>query len=282
MVQKVWLITGIARGLGHALAKAVLAGGDLVIGTTRSGEQPVGLAADNLTVLPLEMTDRDQIARTITAAFACHGPLDVIVNNAGYGLLGSIEASTPGEADHVFAVNFFGPLALIRAALPRLREQRRGHIVNISSIAGIAPTPGAGLYAATKSALDSMSYSLAQEVAPFGIWVTVVNPGAFRTEFLSNRSVLRTSRSIDDYAVTSGRAVDGLLTRDGRQLGDPDRGATAIMEAVESDEPPLNLVLGSDALDRARGRLDRFEEDLIRWESLTLSTDFTTQTGANR
>jgi NAD(P)-dependent dehydrogenase (short-subunit alcohol dehydrogenase family) len=275
MVQKVWLMTGIARGLGHALAKAVSARGDLVIGTTRRGEQPVGFAADNLTVLPLEMTDRDQIAHTAAAAFARHGRLDVIVNNAGYGLLGSIEASTPDEADHVFAVNFFGPLALIRAVLPRLREQRRGHIVNISSIAGVAPTPGAGLYAATKSALDGLSYSLAQEVAPFGIWVTVVNPGSFRTEFLSNRSVLRTSRSIDDYAVTSGRAVDGLLTKDGQQLGDPDRGATAIMEAVESDDPPLNLVLGSDALDRARGRIDRFEEDLIRWESLTLSTNFT-------
>jgi NAD(P)-dependent dehydrogenase (short-subunit alcohol dehydrogenase family) len=282
MVQKVWLITGITRGLGHALAKAALARGDLVIGTTRCGEQPVGLADDKLTVLPLEMTDRDQISRTAAAAFARHGRLDVIVNNAGYGLLGSIEASTPDEADHVFAVNFFGPLALIRAALPRLREQRRGHIVNISSIAGVAPTPGAGLYAATKSALDGLSYSLAQEVAPFGIWVTVVNPGSFRTEFLSNRSVLHTSRSIDDYAVTSGRAIDGLLTRDGQQLGDPYRGATAIMEAVESDEPPLNLVLGSDALDRARGRLDRFEEDLIRWESLTLSTDFTVSTGANR
>ena len=233
MVQKVWFMTGIARGLGHALAKAVLAGGDLVIGTTRRGEQPVGLAADNLTVLPLEMTDRDQIARTAAAAFARHGRLDVIVNNAGYGLLGPIEASTPAEADHVFAVNFFGPLAVIRAALPRLREQRRGHIVNISSIAGIAPTPGAGLYAATKSALEGLSYSLAQEVAPFGIWVTAVNPGSFRTEFLSTRSVLRTSRSIDDYAVTSGRAVDGLLSKDGLQLGDPDRGATAIMEAVE-------------------------------------------------
>ncbi|WP_375784609.1 oxidoreductase [Bradyrhizobium sp. Pha-3] len=282
MAQKVWLITGIGRGLGRALAKAALARGDLVIGTTRRGEQPTGLAADELTILPLEMTDRDQIAHTAAGAFARHGRLDVIVNNAGYGLLGSIEASTPAEVDRVFAVNFFGPLALIRAALPRLRAQRCGHIVNISSIAGVAPTPGAGLYAATKSALDGMSYSLAQEVAPFGIWVTVVNPGAFRTEFLSNRSVLRTSRSIDDYAGTSGRAVDGLLTKDGRQLGDPDRGATALMEAVESDEPPLNLVLGSDALDRARGRLDRFEEDLIRWESLTLSTDFTTQTGATR
>lgn len=275
MAHKVWFITGISRGIGRSLAKAALAKGDMVIGTTRSGEAPAGLAATNLTVLPLEMTDHDQVARTAAVAHARYGRLDVIVNNAGYGLLGSIEASTPIEADHIFSANFFGPLTLIRAALPLLREQRQGHIVNISSIAGIAPTPGAGIYAATKSALAAMSYSLAQEVAPFGIWVTVVNPGSFRTEFLSRQSIIRTQKSIDDYAATSGRAVDGLLTRSGQQLGDPDRGAAAIIEAVESDEPPLNLVLGSDALDRAKMRLDRFEEDLARWERLTLSTDFT-------
>ncbi|MGL5164881.1 MAG: oxidoreductase [Afipia sp.] len=275
MAQKIWFITGISRGIGRSLARAALAKGDVVIGTTRSGEAPAGLTAKNLTVLPLEMTDHDQVARTAAVAHARYGRLDVIVNNAGYGLLGSIEASTRVEADHIFSANFFGPLALIRAALPLLREQRQGHIVNISSIAGIAPTPGAGIYAATKSALEAMSYSLAQEVAPFGIWVTVVNPGSFRTEFLSRRSVVRTQKSIDDYAATSGRAVDGLLTRSGQQLGDPDRGAAAIIEAVESDEPPLNLVLGSDALDRAKMRLDRFEEDLARWERLTLSTDFT-------
>jgi NAD(P)-dependent dehydrogenase (short-subunit alcohol dehydrogenase family) len=186
------------------------------------------------------------------------------------------EASTPQETEHVFAVNFFGPLNLLRAALPFLREQRRGHIVNVSSIAGIAPAAGLGLYAATKFALEGLSQSLAQEVAPLGIWVTLVEPGAFRTDFLSNQSIRRTAASIEDYAATSSRAVDGLLTRNGQQLGDPDRGAAAIIEAVEADEPPLNLLLGSDALARARARLDHLKDDVDRWESITLSTDFAT------
>jgi NAD(P)-dependent dehydrogenase (short-subunit alcohol dehydrogenase family) len=274
MHQKVWLLTGISRGLGLSLVKAVLAKGDIVIGTTRNGEPPADVVSDNLAILPLQVTDRDQVARTVEAANARHGRLDVIVNNAGYGLLGPIEAATPEEVDHVFAVNFFGPLSLIRAALPLLREQRRGHIVNISSIAGIAPMAGSGLYAAAKFALEGLSQSLAQEVAPLGIWVTLVEPGAFRTDFLSKHSIRRTDGSIDDYAATSGRVIDGLMTRSGQQLGDPDRGASAIIEAIEADEPPLNLVLGSDALSRAKARLERFEEDLHRWENLTLSTDF--------
>lgn len=274
MARKVWLVTGVSRGLGRALAKAILAKGDVVIGTTRTGEPPAGIVSDDLFVLPLDVTNRDQVARAVETAHARHGRLDVIVNNAGYGLLGPIEAATPGEAKDVFAVNFFGPLALIQAVLPLLRDQRRGHIVNISSIAGIAPTAGSGLYAAAKFALEGLSQSLAQEVAPFGIWVTLVEPGAFRTDFLSEQSIRRTHGNIDDYAATSGRAVDGLLTKDGRQPGDPDRAAAAIIEAVEADEPPLNLLLGSDALNRARTRLDRFDEDLARWESLTLGTDF--------
>jgi len=275
MARKIWLITGISSGLGHALAQAVLARGDLVIGTTRNGESPAGPGCENLTVLPLEMADEGQITRQVEAAFGRHGRLDVIVNNAGYGLLGSVESASEDEVKQVFAVNFFGPLALIKAALPYLRAQNSGHIVNISSVQAIAATPGAGLYAATKAALDAISYSLAQEVAPFGIWVSLVQPGAFRTAFLSDNSVRRTVRNIDDYAATSGRAVDGLLTRSGQQLGDPRRGAKAIIEAVDADEPPLNLLLGSDALTRTKTRLDRFDEDIRRWESLTLSTDFT-------
>jgi NAD(P)-dependent dehydrogenase (short-subunit alcohol dehydrogenase family) len=275
MAQKVWFITGVSRGLGLALANAVLAKGDLVIGTTRNGEPPAGLTTGGATILPLEVTDGVQVAKVVEAAHGRYGRLDVLVNNAGYGLLGPVEATTPEEADHVFAVNFFGPLNLIRAALPLLRGQRRSHIVNISSIAGIAPMGGSGLYAAAKFALEGLSQSLAQEVAPFGIWVTLVEPGAFRTDFLSRHSIRRAGGMIDEYAATSGRAVDGLLARNGAQPGDPDRGAAAIIEAVEADEPPLNLVLGSDALRRAKARLDRFEDDLMRWESITLSTDFT-------
>jgi len=274
-MPKVWFISGISRGLGFSLAKAVLAGGGLVIGTTRDGQAPTGLASDNLSVLPLELTDRQQIRHVVAAAHGRHGRLDVIVNNAGYGLLGPIEATAPEQADRVFAVNFFGPLEIIKSALPLLRSQRSGHIVNISSIAGIAPTPGAGLYAATKFALEGLSQSLAQEVAPFGIWVTVVEPGSFRTDFLSSQSIrLMEEHAIDDYAATSGQAITGLLSKSGRQLGDPDRGAAAIIEAVEADEPPLNLLLGSDALARAKARLDRFDKDLMRWERVTLATDF--------
>jgi NAD(P)-dependent dehydrogenase (short-subunit alcohol dehydrogenase family) len=274
-MPKIWLITGISRGLGGSLAKAVLAKGDAVIGTTRDGRAPAGLNSENLVVLPLELTDRDQIRRTVVEAHGHHGRLDVIVNNAGYGLLGPIEATTPEQADHVFAVNFFGPLEIIRSVLPILRKQRGGHIVNISSIAGIAPTPGAGLYAATKFALEGLSQSLAQEIAPFGIWVTVVEPGAFRTDFLTTQSIrLTEEHAVDEYAATSGQAISGLLSRSGRQLGDPDRGAAAILEAVDADEPPLNLLLGSDALARAKARLDRFDEDLARWESVSLATDF--------
>jgi NAD(P)-dependent dehydrogenase (short-subunit alcohol dehydrogenase family) len=273
-MTKVWFITGIARGLGLALARAVLARGDHLVGTTRDGSTPDGLEHERLKVLPLEMTDMAGIEQTVAAAVACHGRLDVVVNNAGYGLLGAVETANAGQVEHLFAVNFFGPLRVIQAVLPTLRTQRRGHIVNITSIASFAPTPGAGLYAASKFALDGLSQVLAQEVAPLGIWVTVVAPGAFRTDFLSTHSLRRTEGGIDDYAATSEHNVGSLLSRAGRQLGDPDAGARAILEAVDADEPPIHLLLGSDALARARSRLDRFEEDLRRWESVSRSTDF--------
>jgi NAD(P)-dependent dehydrogenase (short-subunit alcohol dehydrogenase family) len=273
MPWKVWLITGIARGLGRALAEAVLGRGDIVIGTTRNGMPPAELRNENLTVLPLELSSPDQIARAVEAASQAYGCLDVIVNNAGYGLLGPIEVTSPDEVKNIFAVNFFGPLTLIQAVLPILREQRQGHIVNISSIAGIAPAPGSGIYAATKFALEGLSLSLAQEVAPFGIWVTLVEPGALQTEFLSQRSIKRTAVNLDEYAATSGRALDGLLPRPGQPLGDPARAAAAIIEAVEADEPPVNLILGSDALNRAYVRLNRFEQDLAGWESVSVSTN---------
>lgn len=274
MKPKIWLITGVSRGLGAALAAAALARGDVVVGTTRDGATPSGLASDRLSVLPLEITDRAQSRRVVAEAHSLHGRLDVVVNNAGYGLLGSIEASTPEEAEHLFAVNFFGPLNVIQAALPLLRAQRSGHIVNLSSVATLAPMAGSGLYAAAKSAIEGLSQSLAQEAAPSGIWVTAVEPGAFRTDFLAKTSIRRSARTIDDYAATSGRAVDGLLTKHGTQLGDPARGAAAIVEAVYADEPPQNLVLGSDAIQRTRARLARFEDDLARWESVGLGTDF--------
>ncbi|PTQ07854.1 short-chain dehydrogenase [Sphingomonas oleivorans] len=274
MTNRVWFITGISRGLGYALAHAALEHGDQVIGTTRSGRVPDGLPAHNLDVLPLEAGDPTSIEHAFASAYALHDRIDVLVNNAGYGLLGPVETASDQEVRDIFNINLFAPLAIIRHALPKMRDQGRGHIINISSIAGIAPAPGSGIYAGTKAALSAISYALAQELAPFGLWVTSVEPGSFRTDFLSSRSVLRTGSNVDDYAATSGRAVDGLLTKDGKQAGDPRRGALAILEAVNADEPPLDLLLGSDALQRAQTRLDRFDDDLRRWEDVSRGTDF--------
>ena len=208
-------------------------------------------------------------------AHALHGRLDVIVNNAGYGLLGAIEEAGAAEVRRVFDVNFFGSLQVIQAALPFLRAQRRGHIVNISSIAGLAPLSGSGIYAATKFALEGLSESLAQEVGPLGIRVTLVEPGAFRTDFLSERSIRNAAGSIAAYAQTSGNTVRHLHEIAGKQPGNPILAARAIIEAVEAKEPPLHLVLGSDALRRARAKFQRLSEEVDRWERVSLSTDFT-------
>ena len=272
--QQVWFITGISRGLGESLARAVLAAGDTVIGTTRSGEVDWGQNHPKLTVMPLELTDTEAIRRTVSGAYALHGRLDVVLNNAGYGLLGAIEEASAEETRHVFAVNLFGPLAVMAAALPFLRRQRGGHIVNISSIAGLAPMAGSGLYAAAKFALEGASEALAQEVAPFGIKVTLVEPGAFRTEFLSTASIRRSENRIGDYDGTAGKNVDYLATIAGKQAGDPERGAEAIMAAVEAERPPLHLVLGTDALRRTREKLATLSGELDVWQQVSVSTDY--------
>jgi NAD(P)-dependent dehydrogenase (short-subunit alcohol dehydrogenase family) len=274
MTQKNWLITGVSRGLGLAIASAALARGDVVVGTTRDGQRPQGVTSPRLHILPLVMGDLEAVERAASDAAALVGPLDVVVNNAGFGLLGPIETAAQQEIDQIFNVNVYAPLAVIRGALPLLRKQGSGHIINISSVAAIAPAPGSGIYSATKAALSAMSVSLAQEVAPMGIWVTNVSPGSFRTDFLSEESVRRTERSVDDYAATSGRAVSGLLDRNGRQIGDPARAASAILAAVDADEPPLDLLLGSDALQRTRARLNRFDDDLRQWEDVSSTTNF--------
>lgn len=268
-MAKVWLITGISRGLGHALATAALAAGDRVIGTTRSGDTPEGLSGD-LLVLPFEASDPAAADRLVADAFAAHGRIDVLVNNAGYGLLGPLEETDDQAMRDLFEVNVFAPFRLIRAALPRFRAQESGHIVNIASIAGAAPSLGAGVYGATKAALSAMSYSLAAEVAPLGLWVSVVSPGAFRTQFLGDDSIRRTTgrgayRGVDD-------ALAQWAANDGAQLGDPALAAAAILQLVDADEPPLDLLLGQDALDRAERRADRLAADIRDWRAVSADT----------
>ena len=275
--HRIWLITGISRGLGKALAQVVLATGDAVVGTTRTGNVDWGQGEPGLTVRPLELTDVKAIRKTIVDVHAIHGRLDVVINNAGYGLLGAVEEASAVETEHVFAVNFQGPLTVMTAVLPFLRGQRNGHIVNVSSIAGLAPMAGSGLYAAAKFALEGVSEALAQEVAPLGIKITLVEPGAFRTEFLSADSVRRSGWRIEDYDQTAGSNIEHLATIAGRQAGDPERGARAILAAVDADQSPLHLVLGSDALRRTREKLRTLTAELDAWQELSTSTDYPNQ-----
>lgn len=272
--KKVAFITGISRGLGKAIAEEFLSRGDTVLGTSRNGKADVQQSSGELHVFPLDVTNREEVFRIVAKAHAIHDRLDVVVNNAGFGLLGAIEESSLHDTQEVMAVNFFGTLNVTQAALPILRAQGSGHIVNISSIAGLAPRAGYGLYAAAKFAVEGMSESLAEELRPLGIHVTVVEPGGFRTDFLSERSLRRASVQIDAYAGTSGEMVRRLAESNGKQIGNPAIGAKAILQAIDSPAPPLHLLLGSDALRRARTKLAQITEEIDGWETLTLSTDF--------
>jgi NAD(P)-dependent dehydrogenase (short-subunit alcohol dehydrogenase family) len=271
--MKTWFITGVSRGLGKALAEAALARGDTVIGTIRSSAPEIATGSGSLHILPLDVGDAGAVAPTVNRAFAITGRIDVLVNNAGYGLLGAIEQAKDSDVERLFAVNVYGPFRVIRAALPRLREQGAGHIVNITSIAGRAPMASSGMYAAAKSAVEGLSQSLSQEIAPFGLKVSAVAPGGFRTDFLSDHSIRR-SDEIDVYADSVGKALAHLDGIAGRQMGDPARAAAAVLKLVDAPDPPLHLLLGSDALRRARVKLDAVIEEIDRWEDVTRSTDF--------
>ncbi len=269
--MKTWLITGISRGLGRSLAAAALARGDMVVGTVR-GAAPALPGLGRLHVITADLADPAAADGVVEQAFAAAGRIDVIVNNAGYGLLGAVETASDDEVARLFAVDVFAPFRLIRASLPRLRAQGAGHIVNITSIAGRAPGAGSALYAAAKHALEGLSAALAQEIAPFGLKVTAVAPGAFRTDFLSGHSIRR-SGAAAAYAGTVGRSLSAFDTMAGRQAGDPDRAAQAILRAVDTENPPLHLLLGPDALARARAKLAAVAGEIDAWEAVTAGTN---------
>jgi NAD(P)-dependent dehydrogenase (short-subunit alcohol dehydrogenase family) len=272
--QKVWFITGVSRGFGKVLTDHALANNDIVIGTTRDGKASFAGDTRNVQVLPLEVTDAAAIRATIAKAHALHGRLDVVINNAGYGLLGSVEEATEEQVNHLFEVNFHGTRRVVQAVLPFLRKQRSGHILNITSIAGLAPAAGSGFYAASKFAVEGFTQSLAAEVAPLGIKVTLVEPGAFRTDFLSERSIRDASAVIADYASTAGAMRAVLAKMAGKQIGDPLKAAAAIFRITREPQPPLHLVLGSDALRRTREQQAQLAADLERFEAFSLGTDY--------
>jgi NAD(P)-dependent dehydrogenase (short-subunit alcohol dehydrogenase family) len=272
---RVWFITGTSSGLGRALAQAVLDHGDRVVATARSTDRIADLErdfADRAIALPLDVTDPDQARAAIDAAVAAFGRVDVVVNNAGYGVLGALEELSDDGLRSQFETNLFGALQVTRAALPQLRRQRSGHIVQLSSLSATVANPGESAYVGSKAALEGVSESLAKEVAHLGIRVTIVQPGPFRTDF-AGRS-LQKADPIDDYADTVGAARDLIAQLDGNQPNDPTRGAEAIIHAVEFDDPPLHLALGEDAIEAIRANLDDQRAELDDWAELGGATGF--------
>jgi len=273
----VWLITGCSKGLGLALVEQVLAAGYRVVATARREVDLAGLAAnnpDNVLTLMLDVTNNDQIKAVVAEAEKRFGQVDVLVNNAGYGYLGAIEEGDDAEVRALFDTNLFAPVALIKAVLPGMRERRHGYIVNISSIGGLVTYAGVGYYNMVKAGVEALSDVLAKEVGPLGIGVTVVAPGAFRTNFRGPGSLKLSMTEIADYADTVGKSRAGTQAGHGKQTGDPARGALAIVTAVEAAKPPLHLLIGGDALDQLRAKLDAMRSETDIWENVTRGTDF--------
>ena len=275
--SRIWFITGCSSGFGLSLAAAVLARGHRLIATARKVGQLDELVVaypETCLAIALDVTDCAQVKMVIARARYAFGRLDIIVNNAGYGLVGALEELGDEQIARNFDTNYFGALAVIRAALPILRAQGGGHIMNISAAAAISNYAGFSIYGATKWALEGVSESLAAELKPLGIKVTIVQPGPFRTDFIA-RSLERAESHIADYDRSSGKFLRFLETMAGKQPGDPDKAAEAIIAAVESDTPPLRLVLGKYANDKARKKFADAERERAAWEHIGLATDFT-------
>jgi NAD(P)-dependent dehydrogenase (short-subunit alcohol dehydrogenase family) len=227
-----------------------------------------------LHVFALYVTHPQEVISVVTQAWKIAGRVDVVVNNAGFGILGAVEEMEEKQARDVFETNFFGPLSVIQAALPHLRAQSGGHIINISSIGGFVGFPGYGLSNASKFAVEGLSEALGSELKPLGIHVTIVEPGYFRTNFLSGGSLQRAERVIQAYASTSGKTRENADQRDGQQPGDPALAVRAIIAVTRAGNPPLRLILGADAVDRVRAKLAQVAEDLEAWKSTSVNTGY--------
>lgn len=272
---KIIFITGVSSGFGRALAQQALAAGHTVVGTVRSEQARqdfASLSADHARAWVLDVTDFDAIDGVVAEVEAQVGPIDVLVNNAGYGHEGVLEESALAEMRRQFDVNVFGAVAMTRAVLPFMRGRRRGHIINITSMGGHTTMPGIAYYCGSKFALEGISEALGKELKPLGINVTAVAPGSFRTDW-AGRSMVRTARSIADYDPIFDAVRAARQAKSGKQLGDPVKAARAILTLMAEAEPPAHLLLGSDALSLVRQKLSALEQEIRAWEALTVSTD---------
>lgn len=262
---RTWLITGVSAGLGRALSAAAMAAGDSVVGTLRTAQDAASFEHD-VTGARAIVADivKDDAARIVAQAIGLLGHIDILVNNAGCGFVGAVEEASPEEIRAVFDLNFFAQVALIQAVLPHMRERRAGHVLNVTSISGFKPWSGTGIYCASKFAIEGLGQTLAQEMAPFGIKVTNVQPGGLRTDF-NGRSLGASEKMIADYADGAHFARFALARSDGKQKGDPVKAADGIMMAANAAEPPLNLLLGTDAVMMANQRIAQLLLDMGRW-----------------
>jgi NAD(P)-dependent dehydrogenase (short-subunit alcohol dehydrogenase family) len=273
--QRVWFITGCSTGFGHELAKLCLAQGEKVVVTARDVSKVADLAQNqpNALALALDVTDPTQVKSAIGTAEQKFGRIDVLVNNAGYGYMAAVEEGEDDAVRGMFDANFFGLASVTRAVLPGMRSRKSGHIINISSVAGLVGFPGSGYYAATKFAVEGLSEALSKEVAPLGIKVTVVEPGPFRTDF-AGRSLQMPQTEIADYAATAGARRQQIASYSGQQPGDPVRAAQAIITVVQSENPPLHLLLGKPGLGFVEEKLAALHKDIDTWRETTLGADY--------
>lgn len=274
-MKKLFLITGVSSGFGRALAGAALEAGHRVVGTVRAPEQAEAFAArcpGHAHAELLDVRDSDAVARVVMRVERDVGAIDVLVNNAGYGHEGVLEESPLEDMRRQFDVNVFGAVAMIKAVLPAMRQRRRGHIINITSMGGTITMPGIAYYCGSKFALEGISDTLSKELAPFGIFVTAVAPGSFRTDW-AGRSMVRAPRHIADYDASFDPVRQARIANSGRQAGDPVKAARALLHLVDSPAPPSHLLLGSDALALVRAALTQRLEQIDAWEVVTRSTD---------
>jgi NAD(P)-dependent dehydrogenase (short-subunit alcohol dehydrogenase family) len=276
MANKVWFITGASRGFGFLFARDALARGDYVVATARNAQSVTDALGNHPKLLAVNLDVTKEAAAIVAAQQAIErfGRIDVLVNNAGYGLLGAVEEASADEVRKQYETNVFGLLNVTRAVLPQMRKQRSGHVINISSIGGYSAYYGWGVYGSTKFAVEGLSEGLAAELAPLGIHVTVVEPGFFRTDFLDATSLVKTGLVIEDYAETVGAMRTFAAGANHQQPGDPARLSQAMMTLVDAEKPPVRLQLGSDTVARVREKNRFVEQEMSQWLDVALSTDF--------
>ncbi|HVA22584.1 MAG TPA: oxidoreductase [Candidatus Micrarchaeia archaeon] len=273
---RTWFITGASSGIGRCCAEAALAAGDRVVATVRrhqDGAPLVALSPDRVRIAVADVTEPAQVRRAVATALEAFDRVDVLVNNAGYGLIGGVEEVTDAQLRRQFAVNVFGLVDVTRAVLPAMRRQGGGHVLMISSVSGQSAAPGLAYYAASKHAVEGFSESLAREVRHLGIRVTIVEPGLFRTDW-AGRSLDQAAERMGVYQESAGAVRDRLVAADGNQAGDPARLAAALVRVVADDDPPLRLPMGRDAVEGIRRHMARQLEELDRWEAVAVATAF--------